>query len=53
MHNILTKEQVLLLEKAVDWDKSALGILTNAMLRPISFLKGSIKKGIKKIYKQT
>lgn len=48
MHNILTKKQVLILEKAVDWDKSALGILTNAALRPISWLKGSIKKGIKK-----
>ena len=48
MHNILNKEQVLLLEKAVDWDKSALGILSKAILRPISFLTGSISKGIKK-----
>lgn len=47
MRNLLKKEQVLILEQAVDWNKSALGILTNALFRPISYLTGSIKKGIK------
>lgn len=48
MRNLLSKKEVLLLEKAVDWDKSALGLLTNAILRPISFITGSIKKGFNK-----
>lgn len=61
MKHILTKHQVLLLENYVKnniileeskarvlWDQSALGILSNAVLRPISWLTGSIKKGIKK-----
>ena len=60
MKHLLTKQQVLLLENyiknnivfenkgRVSWDQSVLGILTNAALRPISWLTGSIKKGIKK-----
>jgi hypothetical protein len=48
MHNILSKKNVLILEAAVQWNKSALGILSNALFRPISFLTGSIKKGLNK-----
>lgn len=52
MKNILSKEQLLLLESLnenrVSWNKSALGLLSNAVLSPISWLSGSIKKGIKK-----
>jgi len=56
MHNLLKKDDVVILkeynesinEAAVDWNDSALGILTNTLLKPISWLKGSIKKGIKK-----
>lgn len=56
MRNLLTKEKVILLneyndsisEAAVHWNQSALGILTNALLKPFSWLKGSIKKGIKR-----
>lgn len=40
------KQRHLINEKAVPWNKSALGILSNAVLRPISWLTGSIKKGI-------
>ena len=48
MKNLLSKEQVYLLnEKAVDWDKSLLGVLTKGVLSPISWLTGSIKKGVK------
>lgn len=51
--NLLNKKEVLLFynainENTVPWDKSALGILTNAVLRPFSLLTGSIKKGLKK-----
>ena len=45
---VLLKESILISEKAVDWNKSALGILTGAVLSPLSWLTGSIKKGIKK-----
>lgn len=49
MNKLLTKEEVIILkEAAVHWDDSALGMLTNALFRPISWLKGSIKRGIKK-----
>lgn len=56
MHNLLSKDKVVVLneyndsitEAAVHWNDSALGILTNALLKPISWLKGSIKKGIKR-----
>lgn len=48
MRNLLSKKEVLILEQAVEWNKSALGMLTNAVLRPISWLKGSIKRGVKK-----
>lgn len=55
MKHLLTKEQVYSLykhsfivqEKAVAWDDSALGMLTNALLSPLSLLKGSIKKGVR------
>jgi hypothetical protein len=45
---VLLKESILISEKAVDWNKSALGILTGAILSPLSWLTGSIKTGIKK-----
>lgn len=45
---VLLKESILISEKAVDWNKSALGILTGAVLSPLSWLTGSIKTGIKK-----
>lgn len=49
MKNLLTKEQLILItEKAVDWNRSALGLLTGAVLSPLSWLTGSIKTGIKK-----
>lgn len=49
MKHLLTKEQILLItEKAVDWNRSALGLLTGAVLSPLSWLTGSIKNGIKK-----
>ncbi len=49
MKYILNKDQVVELnEAAVAWEKSALGILTGTLLRPISWLRGSIKKGLKK-----
>lgn len=47
MGNLLNKQQVLLLnEAAVSWEKSALGTLTSAVFRPISWLKGSLKRGV-------
>lgn len=49
MKKIFTKEQFLIYnEAAVHWNQSALGILTKALFSPLSWLKGSIKKGIKK-----
>lgn len=52
MKNLLTKKEILLIEQlnenVVPWNKSALGILSNAALRPFSWLSGSIKKNIKK-----
>lgn len=49
MKYLLNRDEInIITEKAVDWDKSALGILTNAVLSPISWLAGSIKTGIKK-----
>lgn len=48
MKKLLTREQVFLInEKAVDWDKSLLGVLTKGVLSPLSWLAGSIKKGVK------
>jgi hypothetical protein len=43
-NNIFEKQ----VNSRVNWNQSALGILSNAVLRPISFLTGSIKKGINK-----
>lgn len=49
MKNLLTREQLYLItEKAVDWNKSALGILTKAAFSPLAWLTGSIKQGLKK-----
>lgn len=52
MKNLLTKKEILLIEQlnenVVPWNKSALGILSNAALRPFSWLSGSIKKNLKK-----
>lgn len=42
-NNIVFEKQV---NSRVNWNQSALGILSKAILRPISFLTGSIKKGI-------
>ena len=51
MKNILNKKELLLLgklnENVVPWNKSALGILSNAALRPFSWLTGNIKSGLK------
>lgn len=47
MGNLLNKKQALLLnEAAVSWENSALGVLTSAVTRPISWLKGSLKQGV-------
>lgn len=49
MKYLLDRKQILLLkEAAVDWNKSALGILTGAVISPLSWLAGSIKTGVKK-----
>jgi hypothetical protein len=50
MKNLLSKDQVMLIsEKVVDWNKSALGILVNTtILSPLSWMYGSLKKGLRK-----
>lgn len=49
MYNILTKEQLLMVvEKTVAWENSAINVIGTTLFRPISWLVGSIKQGIKK-----
>lgn len=49
MKHLLTREQIIPFnEAAVDRNKSALGLLTKAVISPLSWLAGSIKKGLKK-----
>lgn len=49
MKYLLTKEQLLSInEAAVSWDRSALGLLTKAVISPLTWLAGSIKKGLNK-----
>lgn len=48
MGYLLKKHQVLQInEAAADWNNSALGVLANLALKPISLITGSIKKGYK------
>lgn len=49
MKYLLTKKEIMSInEAATDWDKSALGLLTKAVVNPLTWLVGSIKHGIKK-----
>jgi len=48
MKNLLSKERLLIREAAVHWDDSIIGMLSKVITSPLSWLKGSIKKGIRR-----
>lgn len=48
MKNLLSKERLLIREAAVHWDDSIIGMLSKVITSPLSWLKGSIKKGVRR-----